>query len=225
MRNKIKVVVGPVLFLGLISMAHAATPFPDVAIGPIFGTTGVGVQISTPIVPNYLNLTTGYSTFGVNFHITSDGQGYKAKLNLGGIPIYLSVFPFASNFHLDAGIFINQTRFDGLAVPGPNGTYRLNGTDYPAAEVGPLSSETHFDKVAPYLGIGWGNPFIGSNWSFIANAGVILEGGARTRISAPYLQSNPFAQGDIAQAERAYNKSVSVMDAFPVVNLGFTYRF
>jgi hypothetical protein len=210
--------------LGLISTA-AASPLPEVAIGPILGTNGVGAQLSTQLVPEYLNLNTGITTFGVHFDTWNGAQKFHDKLNLSGVPIYFSVFPFGSNFHLDAGIVINDNRYSMAAIPGPSDNYVLNGHSYPAALLGPLHSESHFNRVAPYIGIGWGDPFIGSNWTFTANAGVLLEGGPGIRIYAPNIDFLHFVQADIREAERTYDHDIHIMSTLPVLNFGLTYRF
>ena len=165
-----------------INVAKAA-PFSALAIGPEIGTTGIGVQVTTPLWPHYLNLTTGYSGFGLSYHGSTQGQGYHGNLRLGGAPVYLSAYPFPLPFHLDAGFFINQNRIDVDAKPS-NGIYTFNGHQYTENMLGPVSGKTHWNTVAPYLGIGWGNPVEGSHWTFTANAGVILEGGADARIEA-----------------------------------------
>lgn len=212
------------LLIKFLGIAQAAA-FSSLAIGPDIGTPGIGVQISTPLWPNYLNLNAGYSGFAFSYHTTVHGQGYHANFRLGGAPIYLSAYPFGPDFHLDAGIFINQNRIDLSAVPNNANAYVFNGHGYTKETLGMVTGQTHWNQVAPYLGIGWGNPFFGSRWTFTANAGVILEGGARARLSAANENAIPGAAENIAVSQAQFNHDLSFLTAFPVVNLGLEYRF
>ena len=196
------------------------------AIGPEIGTTGVGVQVSIPLWRNHLNLTTGYSDFGVGFHCTIAGQGYHSNLRLGGAPIYLSAYPLGPHFHLDAGVFINQTRIDAVGEPNAQGFYVFNHRDYPASWVGPLTGTTHFNPVAAYFGLGWGNPFFGaSHWTFMINAGAILEGGAKMHVTSVNQNTIPALHRAIGRFQTDFNRDVSFLDVSPVFSIGLAYRF
>ncbi len=205
--------------------AHAATPLGALAAGPVIGTSGPGLQVSAPLWPKYLNITTGFSTLGVGYNVSVDSVHYHGKLNVGGVPVYLSVFPFAGNFHLDGGLFINNNRFSATADMPFNGAYTINGHTYSTAQIGTLSGGTHFRQVAPYVGIGWGDPFLGGTWTFTANAGVILEGETNIRLGAPGAANIPGASADIASMQSRLNHDVSFLTAWPVLNLGLVYRF
>jgi hypothetical protein len=214
-----------VLSAGFAAGAHAATPLSQLALGPVIGTTGVGLQVSAPLWPKYLNITSGFSTLGVGHNVSVDSMNYRGKLNLGGVPVYLSVFPFAGNFHLDGGLFINNNRFSATGNAAVDGSYTINGHVYSAAQIGTLNGSTHFNQVAPYAGIGWGDPFLGGKLTFTANAGVIFEGGSNIRLSAPNAAGIPGAEADIAAEQRQLNHDVSFLTVWPVVNLGLVYRF
>jgi hypothetical protein len=210
---------------GFAACAHAATPLSEVAFGPVVGTSGVGLQVSAPLWPKYLNITTGFSTLGVGYNVSVAGLNYHGKLNMGGVPVYLSVFPFAGNFDLDGGLFINNNRFSAVADEPAGGSYTINGHVYSAAEVDTVSGGSHFNQVAPYVGIGWGDPFLGGKWTFTANAGVILEGGAKVRLSSPGAAGNPTVKADLGAEQHLINHDVSFLTVWPVVNLGVVYRF
>ncbi len=208
------------------AVAAQAAPTGWLAIGSEIGTTGVGVQVSIPLWRNHLNLTTGYSGFGLGFHCSIDGQSYHANLRLGGAPIYLSAYPLGPHFHLDAGIFINQTQIVAYGEPNAAGFYVFNHRRYPAAWVGQIKATTHFNPVAAYFGMGWGNPFFGSSrWSFMVNAGAILEGGARMQIYSANENSIRGLRRDLSRYQTVFDHDASFLDASPVFNIGLDYRF
>ncbi len=202
-----------------------AAPFSSFAIGAEIGTTGIGVQISTPLWQHYLNLTAGYSGFGLTYHGSQNGQSYTGNLRLGGAPIFLSGYPFRGlPFSFDAGLFINQNRIDVSAKPD-NGLFVFNRHHYPKIQLGPVDGKTHWNSVAPYFGVGWGDPFRGGRWKLTANVGVILEGGADARLSATNENRVPGAAENIKVFESRFDDHVNFLSAFPVVNIGLDYRF
>ncbi len=220
-----RIFAAALLSTGLAAGAHAATPLSEVAVGPVIGTSGVGLQVIAPLWPKYLNITSGFSTLGLGHNVSVDGTDYHGKLNLGGVPVYLSLFPFGGNFHLDGGLFINNNRFSATGNAEADMSYTINGHAYSAAQLGTLSGSSHFNQVAPYVGIGWGDPFLGGKWTFTANAGVIFEGQSDIRLSAPGAAGIPGAETDIQAEQRQLNHDVSFLTVWPVVNLGLVYRF
>lgn len=216
---------GVLLNLSIMN-ARAAAPFSEFAIGPNAGTTGVGIQLSTPLVPKYLNLTFGYSWFDLGFHAKYSSQNYKGNIRVGGAPIYLSVYPFGPQFHLDAGLYINETCIRLSAAPSSNGTYLFNGHTYHVPTIGAVAGQTHFDPVAPYFGIGWGNPFFGSShWTFSANAGLFIEGSSKAILTGANVNAVPGAATNIAEAQKTFNGEISFLSIYPVVTFGLIYRF
>jgi hypothetical protein len=208
-----------------LTIAQAAAPFSAFAIAPHFGTQGIGAEISTPLLPDYLNLTAGYSRFGLNYRSAYGGQRYSVDIRLGGAPTYLSLYPLGPDFHLDAGMIINQNRIGTSAFAAAGGVYFYKGHHYVEKKLGPVRGSTHFDAVVSYFGVGLGNPFFGSRWTLMVGAGVILEGGDHARLSARGENEVPGARQNIETHQSTFRRSVAFLDAFPMVSIGFGYRF
>jgi hypothetical protein len=208
------------------SLAAAQTPpfIPEISVGPVVGTEGAGVQVAVPLVHRLLTLNSGVTALGLTHDITADDVHYHGKLNLGAVPVYLSVFPFAGNFHIDAGVAFNNNRLSVTATP-QNAFYTINGHLYASALLGTLHGATHFHTAAPYFGIGWGDPFIGLPLTFTASAGALFEGTPGIVLSAPNAALIPGAQADIAAAQATLNHDASVLKIWPLVNIGLVYRF
>jgi len=66
-------------------------------------------------------------------------------------------FPFANNFRISAGAMFNRNKFSMKGQP-TGGTFTINGTTYPASDVGSFDAQVDFNKAAPYIGIGYGRP-------------------------------------------------------------------
>lgn len=206
-------------------LAHAAVTMPPVAVNLGVGTEGIGGGISTQLVPHTLNLNIGLSRFGHNFHFTADNANFSSHLRLGSIPIVLAWYPFHGNFSVNAGVYINQNQVSATATPDAGGIYTINGNRYTASQVGSMSGKTHFNQVAPYVGVGWGNPFDGGRWTFLANAGAMYEGNPQVRLSATGAASNPKLAADVAAAQHSVNSKLNFLNWWPVVTFGVAYRF
>lgn len=216
--------------LGLVPTAARAgmlADLPPLAIGPTVGTGGIGLQASVPILPGRLDLNTGFGGFGLTHDVTADGTRFHGKLNIGGVPLTLSWFPFANFFHVDAGIDINDNRVSVSAVAPADTDFTIYGHHYGAADIGTLTGRTHFHKVAPYIGFGFGDPFRGGRLTVILNAGVMFEGSPNIRLTAsnPAILQVPGAAADIRAEEASLNSKANFVRFYPVLNLGVVYRF
>lgn len=206
-------------------VGHAASLKNNVAVSLGLGTEGIGGQVSAQVVPHTLNLNLGFSRFGHDFSFTADNAKFNSHLRLGAVPIVLSWFPFHGNFSLDAGVFINQNRVSATGVPASNGTYTINGSTYTASQVGTMTGTTNFNTAAPYVGIGWGDPFDGGRWSVLLNAGAMYEGSPHVDLNATGAASNPQLASDVQAAQHSVNQKLSFLNWWPVVSVGVAYRF
>lgn len=207
-----------------IQDAQAAAPFSEFAVGPYVGTGGIGIAVTTSIVPKFLNLVIGYSYFDSGFHATYSGQKYRENIRFGGAPVYLSTYPFGPHFHIDAGIFINETRIR-LSSFSRNDTYSFQDHIYVVPALGTVSGQTHYNVIAPYLGVGWGNPLLGSRWTFALNIGGFFEGTSKVILRAANENAVPGAAANIDAAERSFNHKISFLSVYPVLSFGLDYRF
>lgn len=203
-----------------------ADPFKnDVAVSLGIGTEGIGGELAVPLIRHTLNLNLGYSGFSGDFHFRADSAHFRAKLRLGAVPLVLSFYPFHGNFVLNAGAYINLNQIAANATANQGATYRINGKNYTVTQVGSLSGRTHFNTVAPYAGIGWGDPFEGGRWTFLANAGAIYEGRPDVRLIATGAASDPRLAGDVATVQRTVNHDLNLLNWWPVVTIAVAYRF
>ncbi len=217
-----------VLIAGLIicsGSALAASSYEGVAVSLGVGTEGPGIQASMPLVSRTLDLNIGFSRFDYTHAFTASGTRFSGKATLGGEPITLSWYPFHGNFSLDAGMFVNQNQISVSGQPMGSGYYTINGHTYSASTVGSFSGRTHFNTVAPYVGIGWGNPFLGGDWTFEAQAGVVYNGQPAVRLFATGAAADPALASDVLAAQAAANSRLDFLGWWPVVGASIGYRF
>ncbi len=86
-------------------------------------------------------------------------------------------YPFGSGFRTSGGLFYNKNKFTLNAMLAANNTYSIGANTYTAAQIGSLQGEISFNAVAPYIGIGWGNPVAkDKSWSFVSDLGILFQG-------------------------------------------------
>jgi hypothetical protein len=191
---------------------------------------GASIKVST------LGFTVeGMRSFGPDFNarlgasffsISQDGGGgtdefeYTAEANLTSISILGDYFPFGQTFRLTGGILINLNKAD-LEIT-PTESYTIGGDEYTPDLLGSMSSEIDFNKIAPYIGIGLGNPMGGdSGLKFSFDIGTIYQGSPNVGLSATGL-IEPSASQD---QEELLEENMKWFQWYPVVTFGLTYKF
>lgn len=212
------------VFLLGSSQALAASP---VAVGAKVSTLGVGADLSLQLVPS-LNARLGIQGFSYDAdNIDTDRVNYDADLKLFSGLATIDWYPFLGGFRLSAGLLANGNEIDVIGRPTAGATFNINGTIFNAADVGSLTGNVDFNSVAPYLGIGWGNPFSpGGNWSFNLDLGVAFQGSPNVTLTANGpLANDPVLRANLEAERRDLENEIEDFEYYPVVSLGITYRF
>ncbi len=216
---------------GLIaaSMVSAAA-YADTGVAGEVGTTGIGVHASVPLRPD-LNVRFGLGYLDYSYSGSTRDMKYDLMLKANNYDALLDWYPSKeSSFRMTAGLAYNGNKIDVRAQPNAVGNYTVAGNTYNAASVGSVTGKVHFNKLVPYLGIGWGRPSVKEKgWSFSTDLGVLLQGSPKTSLSssgcaAPAALCNQFAN-DIARENSALRDEMNRFKAYPVLRIGISYRF
>jgi hypothetical protein len=222
MNRKFLVAVG--LAAGIIGTGSAHA---EGGIAASVGSTGFGLHVSVPVQPK-LNVRLGTNYLNYSHDDSSGDLDYDAKLKLQTFDALLDYFPTDSAFRVTAGVAHNGSKVDVKAKPSA-ASYTLNGTVYNAASAGAIDGRIDFRKMAPYLGIGWGNTAKDQGWGFSADLGVLFQGSPRTSLTntgctAGALICNQLAN-DVAAENLSLADDVSGLKAYPVLRVGMHYKF
>jgi len=101
----------------------------------------------------------------------------KLKLQTGSL--LGDWFPFANNFRISAGAMFNRNKFSMKGQP-TGGTFTINGTTYPASDVGSFERPGGFQQGGALHRIGYGRP-INSGLSLIFDLGVMSQGSPKSK--------------------------------------------
>ena len=104
----------------------------------------------------------------------------------------------------------------------------------PVALLGTLRGQVEWDSVAPYAGLGFGNPFGGDGgWSFALDLGVIFQGEPQVTLTPVFSPGSPLdnpvgralLRTQLDEEERNLEEEFSDFDLYPVLAFGVSYRF
>jgi glycerate kinase len=112
------------------------------------------------------------------------------------------------------------------------GTYTINGTTYSSTDVGSLQGDMSFNKVAPYIGIGWGNPAArDKGWGMTSDIGVLFQGTPKTSLVATCgaaiagTATCTQLQSDTAAENTKLQNDLRNFKWWPVVSVGISYQW
>jgi hypothetical protein len=218
--------------IGLIAggWAIATAAQAEVRIIGDVGTTGIGFHASIPLRPD-MNARLGSGFLGYSYEGKTRDMEYQLKLKANTYEALLDWFPAAdSSFRVTTGLAYNGNKIDVVAQPNVAGGYTVNGRTYSTGVVGQVNGKVSFNKVAPYLGIGWGRPSEKEKgWSFSTDVGVLFQGSPKTSLSntgcaAGAAVCTQFAN-DLARENEQLRDEVGRFKAYPVLRVGISYRF
>ncbi|MBE9191084.1 hypothetical protein IQ230_12110 [Gloeocapsopsis crepidinum LEGE 06123] len=204
------------------------------ALGGKVSTLGVGIEGVGAISPN-LNGRLGFNYLGFSDGFTESNIDYDGDLQLLNATGMLDWFPSStSGFRVTGGLIYQNNRVDAIARPAE--VLEIGGIEFPLAVVGQLEGSLTFpNTIAPYIGIGYGNPVSrGSAFSFNIDLGVLFPGSPQADLQAtgpgadliggiPIL--NNLLEDAIAQEEQDIEDNVSWLGVYPVLSIGVSYQF
>lgn len=218
----------PILLSTLVGARPAVA---DTAVGLRAGTPGVGVELTTGLSPT-LHLRVAAAAFDQSLTVETDAVRYDGDVELRHLLALLDVHPGKGSFRLSLGVAFNE---DGLVATAP--VLDLIGDDLPpevppGLDLGRLVGRAEGDAVAPYAGIGFGNPLAGEGWSFAVDLGAIYLGSPDVQLdleTAVPLGQIPGAQEAIdalvAREEAALAAEIAGYDILPVLSFSLSYKF
>ncbi len=225
-----KAVIASVL-MGAAAIGSAGVASADTALALKAGTLGVGAELSIGMTEK-LNLRLGYAFFDYSATLEDTDVTYDAELQLRNPSAMLAWHPFAGGFHFSVGAVGASTKVVGVGVPTAN-SYFINGNTYNAAQVGKVDATIEAsNSIAPYVGIGWGNPVdTDGRWTVLFDIGAVYYGSKPDVVAVATCgatlpsQLCTRLQTDIAAERQQLIDEVDTLTWYPVINLGLAFKF
>ena len=215
----------------LLSVSAAPAGAASFFVGPKAGTLGVGAEAGVEI---HERIKFRVALQGLTFELSDKKLteiDYNMDFNVLTAGGMVDVHPFAGAFRLTAGLFYNNNNLDLTGVLSPGTEIRIGDETFDSDDVGALDAGVDFNKTAPYVGLGWGtNAGSDRRFFFSLDLGAMYQGAPDVSLSADIPDTTPPEIRDeiIAQLrneEREIEDDLSWFQWYPVVMLGFVYRF
>lgn len=162
---------------------------------------------------------------GVSFFSYShDGGGvdedfvYKADLSLLSFALLGDWFPFKNFLRVTGGLVVNFNKLDMNLVPSKS--YTVGGRVYTPKDIGDMSASVSFNKLAPYIGLGFGNPTSGkSGLGVVMDFGAVYQGAPGVDLATTGLLAPSSVQGPKIE------ENLNWFKFYPVFSIGLSYKF
>lgn len=228
--------------------AAAQDLFNHLAVNAHVATTGVGVELSTPIT-KFITMRAGVTCMpGFSFNAEVDGQYYDvnntprdftvdldANLKRTQGSVIFNVYPLAkakvcSSFFLAAGLYFGGdklVKIKGHSDEIANDLEQLNGTPYielgdyklPVDENGNVKGGLKVQKVRPYLGLGFGRYVPNKRISVTGELGVQFHGHIK-----PYTSEGEIEAFDELTEKDDWKKVMDKLTVYPMLKIVISGR-
>lgn len=228
--------------------AAAQDLFNHLAVNAHVATTGVGVELSTPIT-KFITMRAGVTCMpGFSFNAEVDGQYYvngesnnftvdlDANLKRTQGSVIFNVYPLAkakvcSSFFLAAGLYFGGdklVKIKGHSDEIANDLKQLNGAnpyielgDYklPVDDNGNVKGGLKVQKVRPYLGLGFGRYVPKKRISVTGELGVQFHGHIK-----PYTSEGEIEAFDELTEKDDWKKVMDKLTVYPMLKIVISGR-
>lgn len=208
-------------------------------IGVKTSLLGVGAEVATRVT-HHTNARAGFNILGYSRRFSKDGVNYGGHLSFRTFEAHYDIYPWAGNFHVGPGLlaYMGNPVTANAIVPG-NQSFSLGSQTYYSDPSAPMTANgrMNFNQVSPTATFGWGN-LVRRNkrFSIPVEIGAAFQGSPKTTLNltgnvctAPgsgcLSTSNSTVQSNVIAEQVKINKSLSVFKAYPIISIGFGYKF
>jgi hypothetical protein len=163
-------------------------------------------------------------------------------LSFRSVETHFDWFPFAGGFHLSPGLMVyNGNQIKANASVSGNQSFTLGGTTYISDTSNPITGtgKIGFNKVAPTFLLGWGNllPRSEKHFSVPFEFGMVFQGSPQATLSLAgnacdstganchNISTDATFQNNVIAQQNKLNNNMSFFKVYPVLSLGFGYKF
>lgn len=195
---------------------------PGVAVMVHGGTAGLGAGVAVAL-HRRLNLRVGVNSFNYQTQIlswkdTDDLQiGFDVKAKLKSANVLLDLYPFKNlGLHLTGGLYYNLNEMTFFGKPTKD--VKFNDVVFTVDEIGTLDGKASFNKTAPYVGLGWGQPFLRNRFKVSFDAGFFYMQSPNITLTTTKMLEPSSDQGAVIE------QSLEPVKYYPVVNISLSYN-
>ncbi|MEQ8577851.1 MAG: hypothetical protein RIC57_10420 [Balneola sp.] len=208
------------LLLTGLQTVQAQSERNHMSIGVKGGSTGIGGEFAVSLNKKF-NTRISASFLDYTYSGEADLEatvGYDAVSSMTSIGLVVDYFPFKKFLKLSAGLHYFDFQVDGFVAPTE--PYTVEGKEFSVEKLGSISSTMDYEsKIAPYLGLGFGNSVRqGFPVRFTMDIGALYTDSPRINSSGEGIIAPTAEQG------KDFEDGLKDFKFYPVLNLGFSIR-
>jgi hypothetical protein len=195
---------------------------PGFALMLSAGTAGGGFAVGYSIArPLAVRLGANLFSFGGTLISGKDSDdiqiGIDYKLKLQTVNLLVDYYPFKrTGVRLTGGVFYNLNQISFFGTPTKD--VKFNDVVFTAAEVGTVDGGATFSKIAPYLGLGFGNPYTRHRLKFMFDLGLFYQQSPQITFVTTGLLEPSNDQGPVIE------NNLRPLKYYPVITFGLAYK-
>jgi len=204
--------------------------WPRYALSGKVGTLGYGGELV--FGRDTLNGRIGFNKYFFHKNGKANSMNFDFKFQLLSVTAIMDWYPFDGDFRISGGVINNKAKFKLKAIPDAGANYTIGANTYSASTaVSDLRGRVTFSRpLAPYVGIGWGNPVLaGKGWGIVSDFGVMFHGAPKyslTATCATGFTGCAALQNDVAAEQAKQQKDLNKKFKYwPVLSIGLTYQW
>ena len=228
------------LLFAVLASLPIAVAQSGVGIGVKMSTLGAGIEAAAQLTDR-MNVRGGFNEFRYSRDFNKSGISYSGELRLRSVTANLDFYAVGP-LHLSPGLLLydgNRGSADATVAGGR--TFSLGGVTYLSNPANPVTGngKVTLNKVAPEFLIGFGNlvPRSGRHLTVNFEFGAVYQGPPSVKLNlngsvctprgtnCVNPAADPIVLSNIRAEESKLNHDLSPFKFYPVISLGFGYRF
>ncbi len=208
------------LLISLLPMAGQA----ETAVGGGISTLGLNLTVAQTLTDD-VTLRVSYNGATYDFDGNTSGIDYNYGFDFSSIGGLVDWHVFGTEFRITLGAISNSNEVTANSKDLA-GVIEVGDQTFTSAEVGRLEGKIDFDKLAPYLGIGWGRA-ADRGWALLFDLGIAMQGDgdADLRSVGGTFSNDPRLLAEIEREELELEEDLEDYDLYPVVGVHLLYTF
>lgn len=216
----------------MLAVALSALTLPahaDTTVNGKLSTLGLGLEAAFPVAQS-VDVRLGLNTYKYNYSKATTSSGlttnYNGDLNLQSLQALADWHPWESSFRVSGGLVYNNNKFTMTGQPTA-ATIIIGGNPvaYPVPAGASVNANVDFNKVAPYLGFGWGRTPKNTGLSFTSDIGIMFQGTPNSSVTTSGITNTGTLATDTAKANADLKDALKNFKYYPVISFGIGYTF
>jgi hypothetical protein len=233
-----------VLFLNSLcpSACFSQTKSLPVGVGVNVSSLGIGIQGAVGVT-RLSNIRAGFNAFNYNRTLNKDGIDYAGSLKLRSVQAtWDQFFPHLGGFHISPGFLLYNGNGVNATAKVPGGqSFSLGDNSFYSSATNPVSgsASVNLNKAAPMVLLGFGNllPRGERHFGISFEIGAVFQGSPKVNLNLGGTTCSSEArlcvdsatdhtfQSSVASEQQKLNDDLKLFKYYPVISVGFSYKF